>query len=374
MGGGRRAPRPIPLGLVNATRTFVSLTGPAGNLGDALIRRATLEWARSTSDELVAYVGEAPDVWLTQLGVPTGTRLLRSKRSVAKWLWLLATAPARPVLVFEAGEVPLDRGNGLRELVFLAETVIVRLKGGVVVRPPRGIRAPSNPSAWVHARAARWSQFALWRDGASAAIAGGSRIVPDIGFAAGIRPGLPWHERDELLISLRGTRPLPDGEWLRAVRATADAHGVRIRTVVQVREDEQRATEIAEALGGTFEPWGDTDPLTQEQRLRERYEHARLVVSDRMHVLVLAALSGAVPAELVPHPTGKITAAFDTIGLTGLSLDAASAGAADMERFLTAQLDRADEVGACVRDAERALREAEAEIRAAVREARGGSQ
>ncbi|MFT4230672.1 MAG: hypothetical protein QM602_10320, partial [Microbacterium sp.] len=136
------------------TRTFVSLTGPAGNLGDALIRRGTLDWARGTSDELVVYVGDAPDAWLRQLGIPPEAVTLRSKRSVPRWLWLLASAPSRPVLVFEAGEVPLDRGNLLRELVFFAETAVVRLKGGVVVRPPRGIRAAAGAPLRVHARAA----------------------------------------------------------------------------------------------------------------------------------------------------------------------------------------------------------------------------
>lgn len=352
------------------TRTFVSLTGPAGNIGDALIRRGTLDWAHATSDELVAYVGEAPDVWLRQLRVPPGTRVLRSKRSVAKWLWLLATAPRHPVLVFEAGEVPLDRGNALREAVFLAETLIVRLKGGVVVRPSRGIRAPTNPSLWLHARAARLSQFALWRDEASAAVAGGGRLAPDIGFGAGIRPGREWRERDELIVSLRGTRPRPDDAWLSAVRATADDLGLRIRTVVQVREDEPRSRELAEALDGTFEPWGDTDALTQEARLRERYEGARLVISDRMHVLILAALSGAAPAEVVPHPTEKIAAAFDTIGLHGLSLDAATSDPAGIGRFLRSQLDRRDEAIARVRDADRQLTEIAAEIRAAIEAAR----
>lgn len=46
-----------------------------------------------TSDELIAYTGDAPDVWLRQLGVPTGTRVLRGKRSVTKWLWLIASSP-----------------------------------------------------------------------------------------------------------------------------------------------------------------------------------------------------------------------------------------------------------------------------------------
>lgn len=361
--------RPRRRGL-HSTRTLVSLTGPAGNLGDALIRRGTLDWARDTSDELIVYTGDAPDVWLRQLGVPTGVRVLRSKRSVPRWLWLIATAPSRPVLVFEAGEVPLDRGNGLRELVFLAETLIVRLKGGVVARPPRGIRAPTNPSLWLHTRAARLSQVALWRDEASAAIAGGGRVVPDIGFAAGVRDGRPWRERDELLVSLRGTRPLPDGAWLEAVRAIAAAEGLRIRTVVQVREDEERARELAAALGGECEPWGDRDPLAQESLLRERYDGARLVISDRMHVLVLAALSGAVPAELVPNPTRKITEAFAAAGLRDITLDAATSNAADMRQFLRAQLGREAEVRDCMRDAERQLADVEAEVRATIAAAR----
>lgn len=80
----------------------MSLTGPAGNLGDALIRRETLAWAVGTSDELVAYTGDAPDVWLRQLGVPAGSLVLRTKKSVPRWLRLLVLAPRHPVLVFEA--------------------------------------------------------------------------------------------------------------------------------------------------------------------------------------------------------------------------------------------------------------------------------
>lgn len=352
------------------SRTFVSLTGPAGNIGDALIRRGTLDWARGTSDELVAYTGGAPDVWLQQLGVPSGTRVLRSKRSVGRWLWLLATAPRRPVLVFEAGEVPLDRGNVVRELVFLAETLIVRVKRGVVVRPPRSVRAATRPAAWVHRLAARFSQVALWRDGASAKLMAGTQVAPDIGFGAGIRDGRDWFERGELIVSLRGARPRPDDAWVRAVRALAEVEGLHIRTVVQVREDEQRSRELAEALGGEFEPWADTDAVVQERVLRERYDGARLVISDRMHVLVLAALSGAVPAELVPHPTRKITEAFATIGLNDVTRDAASSDAGAMQQFLAHQLERRDEVRRLVVDAERRLTAIERDIRAMITAAR----
>lgn len=352
------------------TRTFVSLTGPDGNIGDALIRRATLEWALGTSDELVVYTGAAPDVWIRQLGVPADAVILRTKRSVPRWLWMLLTSPRRPVLVFEAGEVPLERGNGLRELVFLAETMLVRLKRGVIVRPPRGIRAPSNPAAWLHARAARLSQIALWRDAHSAAVVGGASIAPDIGFAAKTPEATTRRERNELIVSFRGARPMPGTAWLEAVRATAEAADLRIRTVVQVREDESRARELADALGGEFDPWGDTDSVTQESRLRERYARARLVISDRMHVLVLAALDGAAPAELVPNPTRKIADAFATIGIRDISRDAEACDADQMRSFLVAQFDRAAEIGERIHEARQRLAQIEHDMRETIRRAR----
>lgn len=352
------------------TRTFVSLTGPEGNIGDALIRRETLRWAAGSSDHLVVYTGASPDAWLRQLGVPEKATTLRSKRSVPKWLWMLATAPARPVLVFEAGEVPLHRGNGLRELIFLAETILVRLKRGVVVRPPRGIRAPTYPSLWLHARAARLSQIALWRDAASASLAGGGTVVPDIGFAVAMSAPAASAERDELIVSMRGARPMPSPTWLRAVRATADAEGLRIRTVVQVREDEDRARELAQALGGDFDAWGPTDPVTQEAKLRERYARARLVISDRMHVLVLAAIDGAVPAELAPNPTVKIANAFAAAGIHDITLDALQADAGQMQEFLQSQIDRSEFISEQVGAARERLSEVEQQMRATVQAAR----
>lgn len=351
-----------------STRTFVSLTGPADNIGDALIRRGTLTWVLGTSDELVVYTGAAPDIWVRQLGVPDDAVVLRTKRSVPRWLWMLATSPGRPVLVFEAGEVPLDRGNVLRELVFLAETLLVRLKRGIVVRPPRGIRAATNPALWLHALAARVSQISLWRDAATAALARGGVLAPDIGFA--VEPHPSNRSRDELLVSLRGTRPMPGPEWIEAVRATAEAEGLHIRTVVQVREDEPRARELAEALDGEFEPWGDTDSVEQEARLRERYAGARLVISDRMHVLVLAAIDGAAPAELVPAPTLKITEAFATIGVHGISRDASTGDADEMRAFLTGRLTSATEIGQRVTAARQRLAEIERGIRDTIRKAR----
>ncbi|MFB4350042.1 hypothetical protein [Microbacterium sp. CR_7] len=351
-------------------QTFVSLTGPAGNIGDALIRRETLHWARGTGDALVAYTGDAPDAWLAQLGLPPDATVLRGKTSVPRWLRLLIAAPRHPVLVFEAGEIPLDRGNELRELVFLAETLIVRLKGGVVVRPPRGIRAPSSPALGIHRLAARLSQVTLWRDEGTLLTARCGRLAPDIGFGAGTRSGSPWSERSELLVSLRGARPLPDAAWVATVRAAAAEAGLTIRTVVQVREDEDRSRELARLLGGEFDAWGETDPLVHEERLRQRYDMAQLVISDRMHVLVLASLSGAIPVELVPDPTRKIAEAFAAIGVHEVSLDSSTSSPDRMRAALRPAAERAAEISERVRDAEVTLADLRGRIARAVHRVR----
>jgi hypothetical protein len=89
-----------------------------------------------------------------------------------------------------------------------------------------------------------------------------------------------------------------------------------------------------------------------------------------MHVLVLAALSGAVPVELVPTPTGKISAAFATIGIHGIALDASEATAEAMQQFLREQVTRAAEVREQVNAADRHLSAVEADVRATIRAAR----
>jgi len=100
------------------------------------------------------------------------------------------------------------------------------------------------------------------------------------------------------------------------------------------------------------------------------YDRARLVISDRMHVLVLAALSGAVPLELVPEPTRKITAAFATIGLSDTTADASTLSADGMLDCMRHQLARREEVSDRVAAAAAELTTVETQVRDAIRAAR----
>ncbi|GAA1745021.1 hypothetical protein GCM10009710_26300 [Aeromicrobium alkaliterrae] len=322
--------------------TFVSATGPEKNLGDAVIRRQVVRWAAAGGGPLVAYVGVSSRDWERSLGLDDRFTVLRSKSSIGRWIWLVSTSPRRSRLFFEPGEVPLGAGNVKRELVFLLLTILLRLRGGEVVRPPRAIRVSSRSPLAVHRLACRLSTIVLWREARSREAAGVGEVVPDIGFAEDVRPGRPAPDRDTLVISMRGDRPAPSASWLAHVKELVATTGLRALVVSQVTDDIDRGSEIAAALEAEQQAWEPGDLVAHEELLRATYDRSALVVSDRLHVLILASLSGAVPIELVDTPAWKVAANFDTIGFARVSF--ASDGSSATSRALLDQVGRGDEL------------------------------
>ncbi|WP_295102456.1 hypothetical protein, partial [uncultured Microbacterium sp.] len=78
----------------------------------------------------------------------------------------------------------------------------------------------------------------------------------------------------------------------------------------------------------------------------------------------------AVPLELVPGPTMKITKAFAAIGLHGVSVDSSASDPTRMRAALLPTPERASEVSERVRHAAATLEGIQHEIRDAVRRAR----
>ncbi len=308
-----------------------------------------MRWASTGDGPLVAYVGGSSLDWERSLGLDDRFTVLRGKSSIARWLWLVITSPRRSRLFFEPGEVPLGSGNVKRELVFLFMTLALRMRGGAVVRPPRAIRESSRWPVAIHRLACRFSSVVLWREARSRETAAIGEVVPDIGFAEDVREGLPASGRDLLAISLRGDRPAPSEAWFTHVRELVAATGLTPLIVSQVTDDIDRGAEIAAALGAEQMPWVSGDLVAHEDLLRETYDRARVVLSDRLHVLILASLSGAVPVELVDQPAWKVAANFETVGFPGVSL--ASDGSSETSRALVAQADRGTELVGCVADA-----------------------
>ncbi|MET3932809.1 polysaccharide pyruvyl transferase family protein [Arthrobacter sp. OAP107] len=309
---------------------MIVLTGAYGNIGDAVIRRRVLNWVRDLG-EIHAYVGNAPGGWIEQMGFEPDDRVYSAASSFS-WMKLVF-APRRPkALVFDPGEISLARNSIRSELLTLALTFLVRMRGGVVVRPPRGISQSSGLGLFVHRLGARFAKINLWRTQRSFDIVGDGSVVPDTAFQEPFVPGLPWDQRRTLVISMRGKRKFPSDAWFSSMDLLAQDHGYCVVVLSQVREDEERSREIAERLKGRHLEWGSRSDLDHERLVRGVYSESAVVISDRLHVLVLAAVAGCIPIEVSDSPRTKVSEHFAQIGVHNMVIDSAIHSAEDIVR------------------------------------------
>lgn len=315
-------------------RIFIVLTGVSGNLGDAVIRRRVLEWARGTG-EIHAYVGKTTPGWVEQLGMRDDEKVYGAGTR-REWVRELVLGRGKRALVFDPGEVPLGRAHLKSELFFVALTALVRLRGGVVVRPPRAVADYTTATGTLHRISSAWSQFTLWRSESSFRKMRTGILVPDTAFDEPRVSGLPVADRDKIVISLRGKRSVPPEAWFIAVRDFAKEAGLSISIMSQVDEDEERSALLAERLGAgvTYVPWGERSDLEQEIAVRKLYESAAFVISDRLHVLILSAQAGAVPIEIVERPVPKVAEHFAVAGITGVTKDISGLASDEILEFL----------------------------------------
>ncbi|MFB2580908.1 polysaccharide pyruvyl transferase family protein [Herbiconiux sp. P15] len=336
----------------NTRKLFIVLTGVSGNLGDAVIRRRILSWVRGTG-EVHAYLGRTTPGWVEQIGL-TEDEHAYDAGSRKRWLKELVFGRGPRAWIFDPGEVPLGRAHLKSELVFLAIAVLVRLRGGKIIRPPRAIGEYDRVVGLLYRWSARLSQEVLWRDEASLALMKVGKLVPDTAFSEPRVQGLPFAERKTIIVSLRGKRPYPTPAWFEAVRTFADETGFRVNVVSQVDEDEVRSAEVAAELGDAvadYLPWGERSDAEQEKYVRDLYESTALVISDRLHVLILAAQAGAIPTEAVISPKPKVEQHFLVAGYPGPTLDTAQATAPQIVAFLHQQLGRSAELDAALASA-----------------------
>lgn len=346
------------------TRVFAMMTGDYPNIGDALIRERVFAWVRKATGAADTYVGSAPCAWLERLCVRTSDRVYTTRQLGPFFSALVRSR--RPALVVEPGELDLSARMFARQVAYLLFAATARMKGGTVVLPPRAVaHGAFGPSVWVHRATCRLAQHVWWRNAQSLAAVGRGALAPDVAFG---EPAY-WIDgaaRRKLVVSMRGRRPWPGERWVRAVRSFADEAGLEVVCAPQVRQDETRARELAEALGGVHVPWGDCSDAEHEARLRGLYRRAAVTVSDRLHVLILASLGGSVPAELAPDPAPKVSQHFEAVGYQGVSLDSETADDAQLTAFLRGTPGRAAEIRAVVLSARAALDEIEQTVLSAV--------
>lgn len=287
---------------------FINPAGQRDNIGDSVLRRPYLDTLRKAGrlHVLVHY----DDDYASGLGLSDQDVQYRSSSA---WLRAAFKSALRRELVFavNAGEYVGTSRELFRSVWQPAVALFSRLMGGKVVLAGSSIRAGTSVR-FTHLRLL--SRLAVmggsWRDPVSHALVGRGSTQPDWAFITGSE--LPVYSRCYLSIVARGDRPLPSYSWLTMVAAFARREGLEPRVIVQVRRDVEHAKRMAEILQCSVLDWPeDRNHAAQEAVVREQYRSSEVILSDRIHALIIGVTEGAVP---LPFSTGEFSKIQRTLG------------------------------------------------------------
>src|SRR5690606_5375911 len=176
---------------------------------------------------------------------------------------------------------------------------IIKIKRGKVMRI--GIAAVSNANVkyrrfWFFIF--KQSDKIYWRTIQSSQLFGLGEVIPDLAFYSPKFNAID-NQREYLVVSMRNDRPVPSVAWINSIRFFAHQHGLKIAVVSQVRMDNERGIFLAEKLQAKKFLWDDNvGHNSQEELVRKLYLKTRIVVSDRLHVLIAAITNGALPSVI----------------------------------------------------------------------------
>lgn len=300
---------------------FINPSGQRDNLGDSVLRRPYLEHLR-TLGTLHVYAG-TNDSYISGLGLKPADIVYRSRRT---WLQALIRNSVRRTVSYaiNAGEIVLDRRYLAITAWQLPVSALVRAAGGSILA--LGIATRSQPRFATPALKATLSLATriAWRDPSSGVIRRES-VMPDWAFALSpqssvSRSGLA--ERDVLAIGFRSDRPALNEDEKFALVSLAEELSLRIVVVTQVERDEAANSILARDIGAETLAWppGRTH-AEQERSVRELYGRARLVISDRIHALIIGATEHALPVGYSTTSDEKIARTFAPVLRQRISTD-----------------------------------------------------
>ncbi|MCC4248607.1 MULTISPECIES: hypothetical protein [Microbacterium] len=300
-------------------KAFIAAHGQADNLGDSVLRRAMLDAFLDPQLERHILVGPGVSDYAAGLGL-RGADHVYTSRSAWQRAAVRAGLTAPIAFVTNAGEVQL---NGRRTKIAFADiptALLVRARGGVPVQTGMAFRVPHGSFPWQIAIVSRLSKVATWRDLPSRDYAGTGEVTPDWAFA--LKASGKAAERDLLVVTMRGDRPEPTPAFLEAISLLSSRRGLRPVVINQVVRDRERSQMIADAVGAEFlSPWSGGPHNEFERVVRDIYARTEVVVSDRLHALVIGLTEGAAPVGATSGPSEKLDRTFAAAGIDDVSFD-----------------------------------------------------
>lgn len=330
-------------------KIFFVGTGQWENLGDVILRKYYSRVFRPAG-EVHMFVEKAPKPFADAVSEETDNVYHLSAEMYGPIRAALREKNA--IFIANCGEILTTGWNLKYHLKCMVFSYLVRLRGGRAIMAGIGLRSKPSRLQWLIMRIAL-SPYDLvaWRDPGSKEMLGrrDEVLMPDWAFKEGGFDGDDGQKRrDVLVVSLRGDRPRPSQKWLNAIKQFADSHRLRIVAITQVRRDLERSAWLASSLGGELFPWQENDFDQLEVDLRTLYQNAAVTISDRLHVLILAATEGSIPVCLPEFSEGKIERHFASIGYSNVSESVTDLDEGQIVERLGFQISRREELTRCI--------------------------
>lgn len=286
---------------------FYSVAAQWDNLGDIEIRNAALDWIRGTGSNVIAYSGSMPAAYVAAFDVDERVRFVTGAVHYQALLWSHLVR-RRASIVFAPGPQafkPTLKAMG-KSLINLLNVTAVRASGGAVLAAGRSLRGRGRLARRIEVAVVALFQLYVVRDTRSAAVLGQDLVnAPDLAFAHDFGPTASSGTRTDVVISLRGDRPI-DVDGLHAVVDVFKSAGLQPVFVTQVKRDDDQHRSLAATFGVSAVLWEDNTHTDQLERARNAYANAGAVLSNRLHALIFGIQHGAAPIAVLDKGSDKL--------------------------------------------------------------------
>lgn len=283
---------------------FASINAQPDNLGDIEIRQTLLGWLLDTSAPITLFAGTMPAGYLAAFDLPDRVRVLRSPVEFQLAL-LRRVASRRASIVFAPGPqvFGLHPAGLLKSLLNLVNVSLVRASGGQAIAVGRSLRGTGRlPRSLERMLVSRFSVFAVRDDRSAIAVGLPLEVCPDLAFA---HTGAVTVPKSTAVISLRSDRAV-NLTLLGAAIEACTAAGLTVRFVTQVQRDDAQHERLAAQFGVEAVLWGDKSHTEQFAAVHDAHARARIVLSNRLHALILGVQHEALPVALVEPSNDKL--------------------------------------------------------------------
>lgn len=315
------------------TRVFLSTWGQSDNIGDSILRRGQLRTFQNIDEtQLHVHVGRKDfepnsEDYVTAIGLDGSEK---QYDTAAGWFLraLGSSAAARTILVMPTGEIMMpERFRRFWGWWTLLGALGAKRRGGAMVQVGAGVRMSTvgkklqGGTRVVHEEVAippleriarRNMPVVAWRDANTRNSFQVGDVAPDWAFGEGPDPvvdglGAVPSERTVLAVTMRSDRDVLDEDKIQLIREIARTYGLRIQVYSQVRRDLATMEKLADILhpGTPAILMRDESHDEWEAVMRTMYRDSAVVVSDRLHALIIAATEGAIPLALSNWTTEK---------------------------------------------------------------------